>query len=74
MEKGQVDRIVSRHEMREMLGRLVDYGTSSWEGYEVEAVEPEVDENAESASEPASGSASETGSSADASGAEAVEG
>ena len=74
MEKGQVDRIVSRHEMREMLGRLVDYGTSSWEGYEVEAVEPEVDENAESASESASGSAAEAGSSADASGAEAVEG
>lgn len=33
VEKGQVDRIVPRDELREELGTLIDYGTARWEGY-----------------------------------------
>ena len=33
MGKGQLDAIVSRDELRNVLGKLIDYGTSSWESY-----------------------------------------
>lgn len=32
LEKGQIDLIVNRKEMRSMLARLIDYGTTTWEG------------------------------------------
>ena len=33
IEKGQVDRIVSRDDLRDELATLIDYGTARWEGY-----------------------------------------
>lgn len=32
LEKGQIDVIVGRDEMRETLAKLIDYGTHSWDG------------------------------------------
>ncbi|MEM9803129.1 MAG: acetyl-CoA carboxylase carboxyltransferase subunit beta, partial [Planctomycetota bacterium] len=49
LEKGQVDSIVSRDEMRRTLAMLIDYGTSSWPEPEPEPAEtaPDDDEPAE---------------------------
>lgn len=42
LEKGQIDAVVSRDEMRETLANLLDYGTSAWPEPEPEpASEPE---------------------------------
>ena len=43
IEKGQVDAIVTRTEMRDRLAMMIDFGTSAWEGYgELPEPEPEV--------------------------------
>ncbi len=49
MEKGQIDVIVSRNEMRESLANLIDYGTHTWDGMgtsrvTIPGLEPEVTE------------------------------
>jgi acetyl-CoA carboxylase carboxyl transferase subunit beta len=51
IEKGQVDAIVTRTEMRDRLAMMIDFGTSAWEGYGVEP-EPEPEEAAEGEAEP----------------------
>lgn len=33
MDKGQLDMIVKRQDLRSTLARLIDYGTARWEGY-----------------------------------------
>ena len=51
IEKGQIDLIVNRKEMRPMLAKLIDYGTSSWEGYEPTPFESDEEPAPEEASE-----------------------
>ncbi len=43
LERGQVDSIVERAELRGVLARLIDYGTASWEGYPPVVEEPEAE-------------------------------
>ncbi len=47
LEKGQIDRIVPRHELRGELATLIDYGTVHWEGYPPEPPAPAGEEGAE---------------------------
>ncbi|MFT4542692.1 MAG: acetyl-CoA carboxylase carboxyl transferase subunit beta [Planctomycetota bacterium] len=44
LEKGQIDMIVSRIEMRARLSQLIDYGTASWEGYARRIIPQEASE------------------------------
>lgn len=44
LEKGQLDRIVSRVEMRSILAKLIDYGTCTWEGYRRRVIPQEAPE------------------------------
>lgn len=56
MEKGQLDCIVSRHEMRETLVRLIGYGTANWPDY---GPDREVAQENDSESDPESETDSE---------------
>ncbi|MDA1264092.1 MAG: acetyl-CoA carboxylase, carboxyltransferase subunit beta [Planctomycetota bacterium] len=59
IEKGQVDRIVSRGDLRDELAALIDYGTVSWKGYPPPLPEPPTTPASEAAD--ASEAAEESG-------------
>ncbi len=52
MQKGQLDMIVRRHDMRETLARLIDFGRGAWDAEGIHPVPPPVGFDDENETEP----------------------